>query len=142
MALISELCAEHRELEALARQLMDIVSKDIPDAASVAAIRWRMMQLVRDHCTREEHLVYDMLMASGDAAATAIAWASRKEHGGLTAAFAANAANWSVGRIAQEWPLFREETRALLDWLARRVAQEEATLYVLAERVIERRAAA
>lgn len=142
MALIAELCAEHRALEEQARHLLAIVESDIPDTAAVAALRWGLAQMLGDHCAREDYLVYDTLLACGDAVATRIAWAHRQEHGGLRAAFFAYAAAWSVERMAQEWLLFRAETRAIIAQLARRIEQEETALYCEAARIFARRAAA
>jgi hypothetical protein len=36
---ISELCGEHRQLEYLARRLLEIVMAPVPDAAAIAAMR-------------------------------------------------------------------------------------------------------
>jgi hypothetical protein len=139
---IEELCAEHRALEAQAAQLLSIVSASVPDAAAVAAMRWRMAQALLDHCSREDWLIYDRLLFSGDAAATKIAWLYRQEHGLLGPSFANYVAGWPVGRITQEWERFRAETRILMADLAERIEREEEVLYPHAERVIARQQAA
>jgi hypothetical protein len=140
--LIEELCAEHRALEAHAAQLLAIVSAAVPDAAAVAAMRWRMAQALRDHCLREDRLVYDRLLSSGDAVATDIAWRYREEHGMLGPAFANYMAVWPVGRITAEWERFGAETRILMADLAERIAREEQMLYPHVERVVARQRAA
>lgn len=140
--MIPDLCAEHRALEAQAAQLLEIVSASVPDAAAVAAMRWQMGQALLDHCTREDRLVYDRLLSSGDAIATNIAWCYRQEHGMLGPAFANYIAAWPVGRINREWERFRVETRALISDLAARIEREEQVLYAHVERVIERRRSA
>jgi hypothetical protein len=139
---IRELCAEHRALEVQAAQLLAIVSGAVPDAAAVAVLRWGMAQALLDHCNRENWLVYDRLLASGDAIATNIAWRYRQEHGALGPAFANYIAAWPVGRISREWARFRDETEALMTGLAERIEDEERVLYVHVERVMARRAAA
>ena len=140
--MIRELCAEHRALEAQAAQLLAIVSGAVPDAAAVAVLRWGMAQTLLDHCNRENWLVYDRLLASGDAIATDIAWRYRQEHGTLGPAFANYIAAWPVGRISREWARFRDETEALMTGLAERIEDEERVLYAHVERVMARRAAA
>lgn len=140
--MIEELCAEHRALEVHAAQLLEIVAAQVPDAAAVAALRWGMAQALLDHCNREDLVLYDRLLSSGDAVATNIAWRYRQAHGMLGPAFANYIAAWPVGRINREWPRFRAETRILLADLAERIAQEEAALYPHLERVIARRRAA
>jgi hypothetical protein len=140
--LISELCEEHRALEAQAEQLLRIVSAPVPDAAAVAAMRWAMVQALLDHCAREDRLVYDRLLTSGDAIATQVAWRYRQEHGTLGPAFANYVAAWPVGRISREWAKFGVETREIVASLAERIAREEQALYPHAERILARRAAA
>lgn len=137
--MIQQLCAEHRALEAQAAQLLDIVSGDAPDAAAVAGMRWRMAQALLDHCSREDHHVYDALLSSGDAIATNVAWRYRQDHGLLGPSFASYIAAWPVGRINREWLNFRDETRKLLAGLADRIEREEQVLYAHAERILARR---
>ncbi len=136
--MIEGLCAEHRALEAQAAQLLAIVSAEVPDAAAVAVMRWQMAQTLRDHCDREDRLVYDRLLSSGDAVATDIAWSYRQEHGMLGPAFASYMNAWPVGRISSEWAWFRAETRILLADLAERIEREEQILYPHVERIIAR----
>lgn len=140
--MIQKLCAEHRALEAQAAQLLAIVSAATPDTAAVAAMRWRMAQALFDHCSREDWLIYDRLLFSGDAIATQVAWLYRQEHGLLGPAFANYVAAWPVGRITLEWECFRAETRILMADLAERIAREEEVLYAHAERIIARQRAA
>lgn len=138
---IERLCAEHRALETQAAQLLAIVSAAVPDAASVAAMRWQMAQALRDHCVGEDRLIYDRLLSSGDAVATEIAWSYRQDHGMLVPAFANYMAAWPVGRISREWERFRAETRILLADLAERIEREERVLYAHVERVVARQSA-
>lgn len=140
--MIEGLCAEHRALEAQAGQLLVIVSARVPDAAAVAVMRWQMAQALRDHCSREDQLVYDRLLSSGDAIATDIAWSYRQEHGMLGPAFANYMNAWPVGRISREWEWFGAETRILMADLAERIAREEQVLYPHLERVVARQRAA
>jgi len=139
--MIREFCAEHRALEAQAAQLLAIVAAPVPDAAAVAAMRWQMGQALLDHCAREDRLIYDRLLSSGDAIATNIAWRYRQEHGLIGPAFANYIAGWPVGRINKEWDRFRAETRILMADLAERIEREEQVLYAHVERVIARRRA-
>lgn len=139
---IPEFCAEHRALEAHAAQLLAIVSAPVPDAAAVAVMRWRMAQALIDHCNREDRLIYDRLLSSGDAIATDIAWQYRQEHGTIGPSFASYIAAWPVGRITREWARFRAETEALLAGLADRIEREEQVLYAHVERVMARRRSA
>jgi hypothetical protein len=141
VAPISELCAEHRQLEEHARHLLEIVVAPVPDAAAIAGMRWTMAQALYDHCAREDGEVYQLIFASGDVAATRVAWAYRQEHGRLGPAFGRYITDWPVARINREWDAFRIDTLAILDRLAMRISSEEATLYAHAERVRLRRAA-
>ncbi len=140
--MIQALRAEHLVLRDHAAQLLAIVSADVPDAAAVAAMRWRMAQALRDHCEREDREIYDRLLSSGDAVATEIAWRCRQEHGTLGSIFATHMASWPVDRINREWPHFRADTRALMFDLADRIAHEEQILYPQAERIVARQRAA
>lgn len=138
---IADLLVEHRQLEKQAARLIEVVRMEMADSAMVAGERWRMAQLLFDHCGHEDRVVYDRLLASGDAAATADAWAFRQEHGGLSAMFAQFIAEWPVDRIAREWLYFRAETESVVASLAARIAHEESILFAHVERVLIRRAA-
>lgn len=138
---VAGLLAEHRELEEQAARLQRIVALEVADPAAVAAARWRMAQLLFDHCANEDRLIYDRLLSSGDAAATALAWTYRREHGALSPAFNQYIAEWPVARVAREWRDFQKATREILQALAARIACEETSLYAEARRVSVRRAA-
>jgi len=142
VATISELCEEHRQLEAQAARMLKIVAAPVADAAAVAGLRWRMAQALLDHCRREDRAVYDRLLASGDAIATALAWEYRKEFGALGAAFAAYIADWPVDRVNRNWIGFRADTQAMMALIVTRIACEERELYAHAERIEARRRAA
>ncbi|MBB5710365.1 hemerythrin domain-containing protein [Sphingomonas xinjiangensis] len=139
--LIDELCAEHRELEALAAELSRVVTAQLPDSASVAGLRWRVMRVLSDHCEREDRCVYDPLLYSGDAVATVLALRCRQEHGVLVEWFRTYVLDWPVDRINREWGDFGVATRAVLSCVAARGAMEEAQLYPHADRVMTRCAA-
>lgn len=135
--MIPQLCAEHRVLEAHAALLLRIVAVPVPDAASVAAMRWRMAQALLDHCRTEDEHIYDPLIAAGDRVAVQY----REEHGALAKAFANYIAAWPVERIAREWKRFGVETEMMLVELEMRIAREEDMLYPHAARVTAREAA-
>ena len=141
MRVIMELCDEHRLLEQQASELLRVTGAMPPDPAAAAALRWQLAQALFEHCSREDRLIYDRLMASGDAPAIAASWHYRCEHGTMARDFAGYIAEWPVGRIRFEWPLFGAETERMMERLARRIEREEAVLYPHAERVIMRRAA-
>jgi hypothetical protein len=135
MSATSKLCAEHRWLEAEAAKLLRVVSMSTPDTASVAAIRWRLAQALREHCAREDEVVYDWLIASDDDAAFAAAWRHREKHGRIGEYFTRYVADWPVSRVGREWPAFCAETKAVIAGLAARIVEEEQDLYPHAERV-------
>lgn len=142
MNVILDLCAEHRELEAQAGMLLRVVQNSTPDTAAVAVLRWRMAQRLSDHCEREDRAIYETLVASGDAAATAIAWRYRQEHGQLSRDFSRYVAAWPVDRVASEWAAFRGETEKVVAGLHSRILLEEQELYAHVERVTAKRRAA
>ncbi len=139
---ISRLCEEHRKLEALAEQMLRIVAAPVADAAAVATLRWRLAQALLDHCAVEDSGIYDRLLASGDAVATAIAWRYRQEFGALGAAYAHFISDWPVDRINRNWIGFRADTEVMMGKLAARILCEEQELYAHVERVEMRRRAA
>lgn len=140
--LLEELRNEHRQLEDKAGQLLQILDNSVPDPASVAVVRWGIAQQLSDHCAREDRGIYDRLLASGDAAATAVAWSYRQVHGTLVPEFSRYISEWPVDRIAREWKAFGNATRAMLGALAQRIESEESVLYAHAARVMAPRAAA
>lgn len=139
---IAELCEEHRRLEAEAAKMLAIVGAPVADAAAIAGLRWQMAQALLDHCAREDRSVYDRLLASGDAVATALAWRYRQEFGALGAAFAHYISDWPVDRINRNWIGFRADTELMMAKIAARIECEERELYAHAERIAGQRRAA
>ena len=141
MIVLAELLGEHQELERLADGFKAIVRAPVPDAAAVAAVRWQLVRAFIDHWEREDRLVYDLLLASGDARATALTWAFRQEFGTLREEMRRYVTEWPVDRISREWQAFQEHTFGLATRVDARREQEEKQLYPQARRVIGRRAA-
>lgn len=142
MTSILDLRAEHRELEAQAATLLRVVRNLVPDAAAVAVLRWRIARMLGDHCAREDRAVYERLIASGDARATAIAWRHRQEHGRLVPEFSDYIAAWPIDRVSREWEAFRAATEAVVMRLDSRISLEERVLYAHVARVTAQRRAA
>jgi hypothetical protein len=140
--LIAELCAEHREVEEQACLLLRIAAAETADSALVAGTRWRLAQMLHDHCLREDHAVYDRLLGSGDPAAIAQATHYREDHGGIARGVAGYIAAWPVQRITREWQSFGAATRATVSAILERIRLEERHLYSHLARVEARRAAA
>jgi len=136
-----ELYEEHRQLEAQAERLREIVMAPVADAAAIAGLRWKMAQALHDHCAHEDEAVYQTIFASGDGAATRAAWGYRQANGRISRVFGNYIGAWPIPRINREWDAFRADTLAVLDRLAARIASEEDILYSHARRVRTRRAA-
>lgn len=136
-----ELYEEHRQLEAQAERLREIVMARVPDAAAIAGMRWKMAQALNKHCAREDEAIYQAIFASGDSEATRAAWAYRREYGRISRVFGDYVVQWPVARINREWDAFRAETLDILDRLATRISSEEEVLYAHAQRIRQRRAA-
>ncbi|MEI9850954.1 MAG: hypothetical protein WDN24_08975 [Sphingomonas sp.] len=114
MPLIAQLCGEHRAIEEQAWRLLQIVASPIPDAAAVAMLRWRMVEALGDHCRREDRIVLDRMLVSGDAPATAAARAYRRGDRSLPDRFGDYIAEWPIDRVATEWPGFSAATEAMV----------------------------
>ncbi|WP_404336716.1 hemerythrin domain-containing protein [Sphingomonas sp. MMS12-HWE2-04] len=142
MSSIAELCAEHREVEEQARLLLRIAAAECPDSAMVAGIRWRLAQMLHDHCVREDQAVYGRLLGSGDAVAIVQAEHYREDHGGIARGVAGYIAAWPVQRIGCEWQAFGVATRNIVAMIFERIRLEERHLYAQLARVEAHRAAA
>lgn len=142
MISISELCDQHRRLEALATQLLAIVSAPVPDAAAVAGLRWRMARALLDHCRGEDEAVYDRLAFSGDVTAAALAERYRDEFGALSTAYGQYLSDWNVDGMNRNWIGFRTDTQVMMAALGARIEAEEHELYLHVHRIEQSRHAA
>jgi hypothetical protein len=138
---IGPLLDDHRALEDMAAAMHRILDGEQPDAAAVAAIRWRFGALLIEHCRREEERVYYPLLSSWDVEASAVAFAFQRELGSLADDYSQHVLEWPVDRINADWAGFGAECRTVLARLADRVEREESLLYPLAERLNRRHAA-
>jgi hypothetical protein len=132
---------DHRALEAMATELNRILDGEQPDAAAVAAIRWRFGALLVEHCRREEQNVYYPLLSSWDVEGSAVAFAFQRELGSLGDDYSQHVLDWPVERINADWRTFGIQCRAVLARLADRIEREESLLYPLTERLNRRHAA-
>ncbi|MEN3748144.1 hemerythrin domain-containing protein [Sphingomonas sp. HF-S3] len=141
MPILAKLRDEHRVLETDINRMLEIVANPAPDAASIAAIRWRLAQALFDHCAQEDRAIHDRLAQSGDATAIAACRDYRREHGAMGERFGRYIADWPIERISRDWETFGAETRAMARRVADRIAVEETSLYPLLERMVLMRAA-
>lgn len=142
MTLIAELCAEHRQVEEQARLLLRIAVAETPDSALVAGTRWRLAQMLHDHCVHEDRAVYGRLIGSGDSLAAAEAQHYHQDHGGVARDVAGYIAAWPLQRITREWQAFGAATRSIVATIQDRIRAEERHLYAHLVRVEAHRAAA
>lgn len=141
MLLIAQLKEQHLQLRRDAAEFLRVVDGAVADPATVAALRWRLVRSVVEHCELEDRWVYDRLLASDDAPAIEAAQRVRHINTMLRQAVRRFVTEWPVDRIAPEWTRFQLETRTLFAELAESICEEEAGIYRHAERLLTRRAA-
>lgn len=128
---MEELRRQHADVMAIAAELASAVA-DATRPKSVGALRWRLARRLLAHLAIEDDHFYPAMLSHRDAAARVTASRFQSEMGTLSAAFTQYMAEWTDLQIAEQWPRFCKETRAILTALARRVEQEEGHLYPLA----------
>lgn len=133
MAIIQQLKDEHVELRRIADELGSLVSPATPcDPGALARCRWKLARLVTRHLALEDRQIYSAPHDPGSPLA-AVATSLKDELGGLYAAFHQHITTWSGDAVAADWPMFRAETRTLLEALHARINREERELYPLVE---------
>ena len=105
--------------------------------AEAAAIRMELAGLagtLNVHLAMEDKTLYPAMLASSDAKTRATAASFQKDMGGLATAFRTYMASWPNPEALTARPAeFCTQTKAVFDALAKRVQQEESTLYPLAD---------
>lgn len=126
------LTAEHRELDAMAGEMLELVSLAAPDWDRLARLRWRFNRLLLAHLAKEDRLLYPRLcQRGGDIGGLASRF--RDEVGGLASDYLAYSAKWPPRAIESDWPAFGQHTRGIIAALRRRILREENELYPLIE---------
>jgi iron-sulfur cluster repair protein YtfE (RIC family) len=129
---VEALRKQHEDIGALADQLSQAVS-DPAERRPVAALRWRLARELIAHLAIEDRYLYPAMIARCGSEGAKVAARFRAEMGDLAERFTEYMAGWSDPRIAEDWPGFRDETRAILATLAHRIALENDALYPLAD---------
>ena len=137
------LSKEHLEIDAMARELLDIVSRPSPPSESLAALRWRLNHSLMIHLVKEDQLLYPALRKSTDQHVASIATQFSTEMGGLAQAFVDYMNAWNGATIGRDWAGFGAATKAVLTTLRERIRREEEELYPrLTETLVAARRAA
>lgn len=123
------LSREHAELDALALQLLDHVKSRTCDTEGLSALRWRLNHVLMVHLAKEDKLLYPRLKASGEPRTRGLADRFAEEMGGLGATYGAYTAEWTMERVAADWPGFAVATRTGMRALRQRIQREERDLY-------------
>lgn len=128
---MQELRRQHADIMAIAAELASAVA-DEACPKSVGALRWRLARRLLAHLAIEDDHFYPAMLSHRDVAARVTASRFQSEMGTLSAAFTQYMAEWTDLQIAEHWPRFCTETRAILAALSKRVEQENGRLYPLA----------
>ncbi len=123
------LSKEHREIDALACELLDIVAQAVAPDEGLASLRWRLNHVLMVHLVKEDQLLYPALRKSSNPEVAAIATRFSTEMGGIANQFITHMQRWNGTAIKADWSGFCADTRALLLALRDRVRREERDLY-------------
>jgi hemerythrin-like domain-containing protein len=128
---VETLCDEHREIRTLLDRLNAYLEGGPPDPLPFLHFRRELGRIVTHHLKKQDWVLYPRLKASGRAELRAAAIRLCAEIGSFEEAFGAYARRWTSSRIGEDWAGYREETRAMVRLLERRMALEERDLYPL-----------
>lgn len=123
------LSKEHREIDALARELLGVVARTQRPEQGLASLRWRLNHILMVHLVKEDQLLYPALRKSNNPDIAAIAIKFSAEMGGIAKQFIEYMQVWNEASIKADWPGFCSDTRSLLTALRERVRREERDLY-------------
>lgn len=138
MERIEELLDEHRRIEERMAELLRVVDARVPDAATVAMLRWDLVGALAEHHAREDRWICARVIHSSDTLAARAAWHHRRTAGTVRDGVMRFVAEWPVARVAAQWTPFGAAMREMLALLAERIAWEERELFVHAGRVLRR----
>lgn len=128
---IAALREQHDDIGLIVAQLRRaIADPDQPQAVSAA--RWQLARKVMAHLALEDGILYPALQRVPDERVRTNAARLQIEIGTLAESFARYMSSWSDERITREWPIFRAETKQVLDALSHRIDRENSLLYPLA----------
>jgi hypothetical protein len=128
---------EHKEIAAMARELIAIVDAPAPPEP-LAFLRFRrdFGLILTRHLRHEEWAVYPALLDHRDPATRSMAAAVCKESMAFSEDIARYARDWTATRIAVEWEGFRGVTKAMMKRLLNRIDVEDNRLYPLLAKAV------
>ncbi len=104
------------------------------DASEAAVLLAKMAGVVNVHLAAEDKSLYPRMIASPDPVTAETARRFQARMGDLSQTFTAYVARWSTAQPILVDPAgFRKETTSVMGALTRRIEQEDATLYPLAD---------
>ena len=122
------LIRQHDALEAFAKDLL-VTVRGAPNAERAIRQRSALAAALNRHLAEEDAEIYPSLMQCTDSATSMTATSFARSFLSLAADWQAYLESWTVQRAAAEWDAFAVETSAILDRLAKRIADENALLY-------------
>lgn len=126
------LITEHDLLDRLAASLIAIVDDPIPDIVALLAARANLSIALDDHLSREDAFLYEKLIGSRPDTFPGAVAKFNADFADLASTWRDYLTTWSPSAISADWTEFSRETRAMMRWLRRRIADENALLYPLA----------
>jgi hemerythrin-like domain-containing protein len=129
LAEIEQLSIEHAEIDAIAAELIAVVTRYKAPVDGMAAQRWRLNHLLSVHLAKEDKHLYPMLKRAADREIAALATEMEAEMGNLAAQFLAYSRRWDAKAMTEDWSGFCTDTLRVMQALRQRIRREERDLY-------------
>ena len=135
-----ELRLQHRRIVLVAARLGGLSGRirTRGDAQEARTVIESIDQMLIDHLTVEDDLLYPALLSCDDATTRAMAADCFEEMGGIRGAWIAYRDQWTVAAIAIDPARFSAATTGMLGALALRVARENTELYPAMDALMQR----
>lgn len=129
---------QHHEMIGRVTEILEHLDADTvrADSTHVHRLIGQFAEILQRHLAQEDRLLYPKLMQHRDEKVRATAQRYHDEMGGLSQQFSDYLGRWPTATDIGKRPAdFVDETRTLLDQLAKRILREDTELYPLAARV-------
>jgi hypothetical protein len=130
--MLKKLYDSHRQLEASAERLSNLIDAPQPDAEAVQAARWDIGKRILQHMALEDRHLFANLVRDKRPAVATLARKYQADFAGHVASYAEHAKRWTAERVVADWNGYRVMTREQLRLLRARINQVEKELFPLA----------
>ena len=134
--MLSELQKLHVEMEDNLRRFADLVDAETPDAAALAAVRWKLSSASRTRTRLVDGDIFPHLLRRASSVEAQRLEQLKRQASAAGNDSSAHITKWTPERVQADWAGYRTASKLMRDRMRQQIRTEKLTLYPLLEPMV------